>query len=77
MPEVNGYDLFVEVDDPQLQARNRAVCLYNIFEENANKGKITAGSVAQMVDYMKSIPTLERATVVEKLHLMMNGGGNG
>lgn len=65
--EYNGYDLFVDVEDVELQARNRAVVLWNIFESYCNGGKTAPPqAMVEMLGYLKQIPEDERRNVVTK-----------
>jgi hypothetical protein len=69
--EVAGYDVFLGVEDKELQARNRAQVLNNIFEDGANENnKIGTGTAQLMTDYVKLIPKEERAVVVQALAAM-------
>lgn len=71
-----GYSLFPEVEDGELQSKNRAVCLYNIFSDNAQEGRTTAVGLKMMSGYLSKIPKDERGPVVAKLALMANLQGN-
>jgi len=71
----HNYDLFLEVEDLDLQARNRAVCLYNMFDSNSNNGKVNSRGVKEMLSYMKMIPEGARSAVMAKLHLMIDSPG--
>ena len=77
MSEYNGYELFEDIEDVDLQARNRAVVLYNIYEDNKMSGSTaTPRGVADMVSYMKEIPGHNRAAVMAKLHVLTSQQGN-
>ena len=73
MDEYNGYDLFNGIQDPELQARNRAVVLWNMFEQNSQKGKVTSRGFAEMLGYIKHVPPVERAPVLSKLRTLQEG----
>ena len=70
--DYKGYDLFTDVTDPDLQARNRAVVLWNIFESNSKNGKATPSGVIDMVSYTKMIPEDERKAALQKFSEIVN-----
>lgn len=72
----NGYDLFLDVEDKALRNRNRAVCLYNIFESHSHNGLLSARGTSDMVGYVQAVPKDERAEVVSTLSLMLKNEGN-
>ena len=76
MPEHNGYDLFMDVTDKQLQQRNRAVVMWNMFEDNSEGGKANAKGLYSMMNYMQLIPEGEKMGVVSTLRQLMEGRGN-
>lgn len=65
--EYNGYDLFMDVEDAELQARNRAMVLWNMFEENSKNGRANARGLTSMLGYIKNVPEDERAAAISKL----------
>lgn len=69
--DYKGYELFMDIGDTELRARNRAVVLWNIFETNSVRGRATAKGVADMIGYTKSIPSNERAVVLQSFSEMI------
>lgn len=58
-----GFPLFEEIQDTALRARNRAVIMANIVEDNLTKGKrVTPNGAALLLGYFESIPQDERQT---------------
>lgn len=65
--EFKGFSLFNDIEDEELQARNRAVVLSNIAEDYTNKErKINAKGAALILGYFSLIPSSERLTVKER-----------
>ena len=62
MPEqIGGYPLFNEVEDKELQLRNRAVSIANIIEDNLHKeGVITEQGMYLSLQYWDAIDEEER-----------------
>ena len=69
------YELFNDVEDKELQTRNRAVILWNIFESHTKNGQINAKGVVEMIQYTKAIPKEDRQAVVDKLQTFLKDGG--
>ena len=77
MKDFNEYSLFTDVEDKELQARNRAVTMYNIFEDNSmGKNKVSIHGTQLLLGYLNAVPEAERAPIIEKFHLMAEGAGN-
>ena len=75
MSEYEGYDLFNDVEDIQLKTRNRAICMWNIFQSGSKGGKVHKGTTATMFGYFTSIPSDERADVLSLLGEIYAEGG--
>jgi len=75
----SDYEIFSEVNDPELRARNRAICMYNIQQDpsHSHSGgtRTNREGLTQMMNYLQRIPERERAPVVAKLALLLEGGG--
>ena len=63
MTEVNGYDLFDEIENDDLKIHNRAAIMGNILEG----GGMTPVAVGEAMKYLHAIPKLERKQVVARL----------
>ncbi len=74
MSEYKGYDLFLDCEDQALQARNRAVVLWNIFESNSKDGRTNARGAADMVGYTREVPEAERKDMLKAFHLFIQEG---
>lgn len=70
--DYKGYDLFIGLEDKKLQARNRAVVLWNIFEKYSHQGRASAKGVVEMVGYTKSIPEEERQAAVDMFNSIID-----
>jgi hypothetical protein len=75
MSEYKGYDLFEEVDDADLRNRNRSICLYNMFQDDAVNGRCSARVVGDMVNYLRNLPIGDRSDTMSRLRLLMESGG--
>lgn len=64
--EYKGYSLFNDVEDKELQSRNRAVIMSNIVEHNTIKNKISPKGAGLALGYFNSIPPEERKVVEQK-----------
>ena len=61
--ENNNYKtlpLFNDIEDEELQSRNRAVIMANIAETYTRNGKITPKGAVMILDYFNCIPTEQR-----------------
>lgn len=71
---VNGspqLELFNDVEDHDVRARNRAIAMYNLANEHTQRGLITQTGMVAMLTYLDAVPPKERADVVARLSLMM------
>lgn len=70
MTEYAGYSLFTDVEDSDLQARNRATVMWNIYDDNATDGKTNINGFVTVLGYLKNIPEKERVAVFEHFKAM-------
>lgn len=70
-----GFDLFLDVEDKQLQARNRAVVLANIAESNVKDQRINAKGASLILGYFNKIPMEDRNTVKDAFKINMISRG--
>jgi len=77
MSDYRGYDLFTDTEDEHLRTRNRAVCMWNIFEQENRGGKVNKSVVGLMAGYFASIPEPERHGVLSLLTTIYADGGTG
>lgn len=71
MEAYKGYSLFKDVEDKELQSRNRAVILCNIIEQNTEKNRISTRGAALALGYFDAIPEAERRSVNTKFEAML------
>lgn len=57
---MNDLELFTDIKDPDLRARNRAVTMANIFEDNSEGDNISAKGAALLFGYFKNVPAIEK-----------------
>lgn len=55
-----GYDLFNDIEDKALQARNRAVVMANMIEPHVKDGRLTERGTHLALGYFGSIPEEDR-----------------
>ncbi len=73
-----GYSLFNEVLDVDLQRRNRAVVMSNMFEDNpdnSNKESTSKTGALLIFGYMASVPEGDRAKLATEFHEQMKTRG--
>jgi hypothetical protein len=58
--EYKGYSLFNDVEDKELQARNRGVVLANLTEGGMQGDKVKHGATSEIVGYFQEIPVEQR-----------------
>jgi hypothetical protein len=63
MSEINGYDLFDDIDDVVVRTHNRAAVIMNMFPGKTG----TAEQLSKALNYLKALPDGERHPVVQKL----------
>ncbi len=73
--EYKGYSLFNDIEDKELQTRNRAVIMCNIIEHNTQKMKITPRGAGLALGYFNSIIPEERKAVEQKFEEMIKERG--
>ena len=71
MSDYNGYELFNDVEDTHLQARNRAVVVYNIIEDSRVGPDVKAAGALEAIRYLRHVPDDERSTVISLLRIML------
>ena len=76
MPSDNykGYSLFNDVLDVDLQRRNRAVVMSNMFEDNPdNSDKNTTSKTGALLifGYMSAVPAEDRSELTVEFHEQM------
>lgn len=75
MSEFNGLNLFNDVEDVFLKTRNRAVVMFNIFDDNHKEGKLSSRHTAELVGYFRQIPEMERKEAYDKFQEMLRERG--
>lgn len=74
--DYKGFCLFNDIEDKELQARNRAVVMANIAADNTNKEKrINAKGASLLLGYFASLPLDEREGLLERFSENMRQRG--
>lgn len=74
MSEYNGYDLFMDVQDPKLRLSNRLQVCVNILSSNMKEDKVTPGGIKDFLLYLKQIPFgEERQELIDNIRHSMLG----
>lgn len=74
--KVRGYSLFNEVEDVDLQSKNRVVTLANILEDNLYEdGKVTQGGMQYSMEYYEQISKEDRVLVYSGLQVELKKRG--
>ncbi len=73
--DLHGYLLFHDIEDKDLQAHNRAVCLANIFEDNSRKGQSSSRGMDLLREYFELIPEGDRALAYFHFQSIMGSRG--
>lgn len=66
-----GFSLFNDIEDKELQTRNRAIIMANIAEQYTVKKKINIKGASLIVGYFDNIPKTDRKLVEEKFTSVM------
>ena len=61
--QIAGYSLFNEVEDKELQARNRANTMANIALDGRKGNDVTPSAFKHLIIYYQKIPFAERGKV--------------
>lgn len=67
--------LFSDIEDKDLQSRNRAVIMANVSEQYTKKGKITAKGASLVLGYFNCVPLEDRKEVEENYRNAMKERG--
>ncbi len=73
--EYKGYSLFNDVENKELQTRNRAVIMCNIVEQYTKKDLITPKGAGLAMGYFRCIPEAERNDVNKSFEKMIKERG--
>lgn len=73
--EYRGFSLFNDVEDKELQLRNRAVVMSNIAEQYTTAKKITLKGASLVLGYFDCIPNEERKELQTKFEITMKERG--
>ena len=69
--EYRGFSLFNDLEDKQLQLRNRAVVMSNMAEQYTNDKKITVKGASLILGYFECIPHNERKALEQRFTEVM------
>ena len=72
---MNDYELFTDTKDVHLRARNRAIVMANIFEDNAEGENVSGKGAALLFGYYKSIPAIEKQLAFDAFKVNMTERG--
>lgn len=73
--EFRGYPLFNDVEDPIIRDSNRASIMFNIFEHNRVKGKLSERGTGILFGYFGQIPVEERQGLYHRFAQKIDGAG--
>lgn len=73
--EYRGFSLFNDLEDKQLQLRNRAVVMSNMAEQYTKDKKITVKGASLILGYFECIPANERKALEIKFTETMKERG--
>lgn len=66
-------EMFNDIEDVELRARNRAIIMANIYEDNLTKGnKINALGAKLLLTYFSKIPEQERVGTYDQLQSQLS-----
>jgi len=71
MDNYKGYSLFNDVHDEELQQRNRAVVMSNIYEDHIDGQKVNQRGGTLIFGYLDKIEVAQRKALVEEFHKQM------
>ncbi len=66
-----AYNLFNDIEDEGLRARNRGVILANIYEDGVVDGKTPPSGMKNLLSYFKSIPYEGRERAYAEFQVQM------
>lgn len=66
-----AYDLFNNIKDRGLRARNRGVILANIYEDSMVKGKLPPSGMKHLLSYFQAVPDEEKAEAYAEFQVQM------
>ena len=69
------YDMFNDVKDVALKARNRAIVMANIFEDHAEGNNINGKGASLLFKYYAEVPNVEKAVTFNAFKLDMERRG--
>ena len=70
-----GFDLFNDIGDGTLKARNRGVVMANISEDHTKNRKISPKGAGLVLGYFFAIPAEERKAAQDAFVINMNSRG--
>ena len=73
--DYRGFSLFNDIEDKELQLRNRAVVMSNIAEQYTKAKKITLKGASLILGYFDCIPNEERKTLQDRFENTMKERG--
>lgn len=73
--EYRGFSLFNDLEDKELQLRNRAVVMSNIAEQYTKAKKITLKGASLILGYFDCIPNEDRKALEDRFKITMKERG--
>jgi len=73
--EFQGYTLFNDIEEAALRNRNRGVVMSNMAEFHMKDKKISPKGALLIIGYMKSVPEVDRISVMKEFSEQMEQRG--
>ena len=71
MDEYKGFSLFNDIEDKELQTRDRAVVLTNMAENHSKNRRININGTGLILGYFKNVPDVDKNDVMREFKLKM------
>jgi len=72
---IEGYSLFNDIENFELRARNRAIIMANILEDNFYKNRVSRKGLMIVKKYLKCLPILEQDAATSYLTQVLKERG--
>lgn len=73
--DYKGFSLFNDIEDAELQLRNRAVVMCNIVDMNTRGNKITPKGAGLVLGYFNSLPDSDKKKTEQRFEQMIKERG--
>jgi hypothetical protein len=72
---IEKYETFIDIDEPKLRAKNRAIVMANIFVDNSKENDITKEGAAKLFNYFDEVPHVDRGLAFSAFQSEMEDRG--